>query len=131
MIFNGMSNYVGLFYAERRGNTFVKNSYWYFLCYCFLRDVSCRRSGLIRILFKHIYLTHKWNPNRYSDGMLALIKHGVIPLPIRWLFLWSQIYPRMTRSICYLPPFFFIDLDKRSIANQSCQSMSRWMRQHN
>ena len=37
---------------------------------------------LIRIIFQQIYLTHRWNPNRYSHGMMVskLDKQTIVSL---------------------------------------------------
>ena len=63
--FNSMLTHLGLFYTKSFGNCMY--IYLQFLC-SFLQvfTLTCRISGIpIEIIYKQIYLTHSWNPNRY------------------------------------------------------------------
>ena len=56
-----------LFYTKRLVNHVYVRLYLHFLCSFFLRVYFCTRSYRIRMIFKPIYLTHRWDPYRYSE----------------------------------------------------------------
>ena len=62
LFFNGMLTCLGLFYASRLRNCVHCTSIFTFLCHCFFK-----RPYQIRIITKHIYLTHRWWGSRAGE----------------------------------------------------------------
>ena len=59
--FNGMSTHLELFYAKIKEITFIVHSHVVVSQETFF----CTWSYQIQIIFKQIYLTNRWDPNRY------------------------------------------------------------------
>ena len=63
----------GLFHGKRLGNRVHCTFIFTFLCCCLLRVCFfCRLFYWIWIIYKQIYLIHRWEPNRYHHSALRM-----------------------------------------------------------
>ena len=67
-----------------RGYFIPRGSYLHTLSNCFLKGCFCIQSNQIRIIFKQIYLTHRWTLNKYyhfsQSGVESKSKTKISPL---------------------------------------------------
>ena len=69
--FNAISNCLGSFYTSRLGNWVHYSFIFTFFVQLFLkRFYFCTWPYPILIIFKQIYLTHRWDPDRYNNSRL-------------------------------------------------------------
>ena len=104
--FNGISTFLRSFYVLKLGNHVHCTFIFTFFCVVVLKSFFYIQCNQIQVIFKKIYLTYRWDPDRYYNsrsvdlGVMAMKGYFTLPR-------FSELEPRHRMQFSVVPKTSF------------------------